>query len=95
MWSELRDFDDEHDGRGVSLERIGFVALKGGTPLSVTRTVMLFVVCASLSLVIQAKIPSVLMPAAVGAPGSRLKVSILVGTSGSVATFVNVSVVPA
>src|SRR6267378_4033661 len=83
-------------GGATTVTRKDFASLKFGTPLSVTRTVMLLVVFASSTLVGQVKIPFVaLMPAPAGAPESRLKAKIFSGRSGSVAEFVKTSVVPA
>ena len=64
-------------------------------PLSVTRTVMRFVVPASTAVVAQAKAPLVLtIAAAAGAPGSRLKAKVWPG-SMSLAGTLKESVWPA
>src|SRR5690349_4847099 len=79
---------------GITITVNACVALRGGTPLSVTRTVMVFVVRASTTSGIQVKRPLTgLMFAATGAPASRLNVSTFVGMSGSVARFVTINVI--
>src|SRR5258706_5658977 len=71
------------------------VALRGGAPLSVTRTVMLLVPGPWASDGVQVKTPLVeSTEAPAGAPGSRLKVSAWAGRSGSVAELVKVSKMP-
>ena len=66
------------------------LALRGGTPSSVTLTVMLLVVSESESLVGHVKMPlTAPTVAAGGAPASREKVRLLGGKSGSEALFVN------
>src|SRR5207244_1041202 len=68
-----------------------WVALNGGPPLSVTRTVIAFVDGPCASAGVQLNTPLVgLMTALVGAPASRLNARTL--SSASVAEFVNVSV---
>src|SRR5262249_7086231 len=72
-----------------------FASLNAGEPLSVTRTMTLFVLGPWASLGVQLNTPVValiVMPA--GAPGSRLNVKVFAGTSGSVAVAVNDSVLP-
>src|SRR5712671_245911 len=67
-----------------------------GEPSSVTRTVMALVVFASPSLVGKVKRPlAESIAAPLGAPGSRLNASKLVGMSASVALFEITRVVPA
>src|SRR5580765_3488739 len=64
-------------------------SLNGGEPLSVTRTVMLLTPGPCASVGVHVNTPLVgLMLALGGAPGSRLNVSVLPGTSGSFATLV-------
>src|SRR3970040_160729 len=71
------------------------VALRLGTPLSVTRTVKTFVLGPVRSLVGHVMRPVVaLMDAPAGAPGNRANVSVFAGKSGSVAVFVMSTVVP-
>src|SRR6266550_788401 len=70
-------------------------SLAGGTPLSVTRTLMLLVIEAYFKDGVQVNTPLVaLIVAPVGGLGSKLNVSAFAGTSGSVAEFVNVNVAP-
>src|ERR1043166_946567 len=79
---------------GSTTSTVKFVtALAGGTPSSVTRTPML---CepASLFVAVHENNPAVEMPAATGAPGSRVKVNMFVGTSMSVANAVKLTVSP-
>src|SRR5690349_16139423 len=72
-----------------------FASLNGGEPLSVTRTVIVFVPGPCASVGVQEKIAAAASNVALaGAPASRLYVSVFAGTSGSVAVFVKVSVVP-
>ena len=72
-----------------------FVSLKLGTPLSVARTVITFVPGPCVSLGVQVNWPVLgLMLAPVGAPGSRLYVIVLAGTSASVAEALKVNGVP-
>src|SRR5436190_327657 len=69
------------------------VSLEGGEPSSVTRTVIRFVLGPWASVGVQVNTPLVaLMLAPVGASGSKLKVRVLAGRSGSVAEFVTTSV---
>src|SRR5262249_15949498 len=67
-----------------------FVALRLGAPLSVTRTVMLKVPsCVSVGVQLNTPLGALIV-APGGAPGSRLKLSVLAGRSGSVAVAVKV-----
>src|SRR5437899_8032697 len=70
-------------------------ALRVGEPLSVTRTVMEFVLgpCASVGVHVKTPVDG-LMAAPGGTPASKLKVRDCVGISGSEADAVNVSSVP-
>src|SRR5712691_7142524 len=69
-----------------------WASLNGGVPSSVTRTVIKFVLGPCASVGVQVKTPLVgLMLAPAGAPGSKLKVRVLGGRSGSVAVFVTTS----
>src|ERR1051326_4783363 len=87
---------DSISGRGATMTANDFASLNGGEPPSVTRTVIALLVPASASVVVQEKIPVTLSRAAfVGAPGSRLNVSVFAGMSASVAEFVTTRVVPA
>src|SRR5262245_63516531 len=71
------------------------VLLKPGEPLSVTRTVMLFVLGPCVSVGVQVNTPVFwLMLAPVGAPASSEYVNALAGTSASVAVTVNDNVAP-
>src|SRR5260370_540304 len=80
-------------GRGRTATRKLLKSLSGGWPLSVTRTVMLFVEPANVSSGVHVKTPvDGFMPAPVGAPGSRLKVRVLGWISESVACLVRVRV---
>src|ERR1051325_1183440 len=73
-----------------------FVSLKAGVPLSVTRTVTALVVPGWATVGFQTKSPSAgPMVAPGGAPGSRLKVSVCGGKSGSVAEVASLKVAPA
>jgi hypothetical protein len=72
----------------------GCVALIGGEPLSVTRTVMLLTLGACAGLGVQVNTPAPVMFAPSGAPVSRLKVSVCAGKSASLALFVKVKVWP-
>src|SRR5215471_7560481 len=73
-----------------------WVALNGGTPLSLTRMVIGLVVLASDGCVSHVKMPlDELTLALAGAPGSRLNASVLAGTSESDAELVNVTAMPA
>src|SRR5438093_1012151 len=70
-----------------------FASLNAGEPLSVTRTVTALVLGPCASVGVQVNTPLVaLMLAPAGAPGSRLKVRVLAGRSGSVAVFVTTNV---
>src|ERR1051326_2767575 len=70
-------------------------SINGGTPLSVTRTVKLFVVPPCDSLGVQVNTPLVgLMLAPAGAPESREKVNWFAGISGSLALALKVSRTP-
>src|SRR5580765_5299850 len=72
-------------GGGATKTVNDFASSNGGIPLSVTRTVKLLVVFANVPSGVHPKTPFVaLMPAPVGAPGSRLNVKVC-ATSGSVA----------
>src|SRR5262245_8191585 len=91
----------------LAMERIGalltsltvtlsdLASLSGGEPLSVTRTVMVFVLgpCASVGVQVSTPVPG-LMLTPEGAPGSRLNVRASAGKSASVATLTTVSVLP-
>src|SRR5439155_18677512 len=69
------------------------MSLEGGEPLSVTRTVIRFVLGPCASVGVQVKTPFVeLMLAPAGAPGSKLNVSVFAGRSSSVAVFVTTNV---
>jgi len=63
-----------------------------GVPLSVTRTVKVYVPGPSVSVGVQLKAPSALIEAPAGSP-TRLKVSVLAGRSGSLAVAVKVNAV--
>src|SRR5438477_362648 len=70
-----------------------FVALNGGDPLSVTRTVMLVMLGPCASVGVQVKTPLVgFTLAPVGNPGSKLNVR--ESPSGSIAVIVNVKRLP-
>src|SRR4051812_31031974 len=70
-------------------------SLSAGDPLSVTRTVMLLVTGPCASVGVQENKPLLeLIVAPEGAPGSRVKVSVCAGSSGSVAVAVKLRVVP-
>src|SRR5262245_3957570 len=70
------------------------VSLSGGEPLSVTRTVKVFVLGPFASIGVQVNRPVLgLMLAPVGGE-TRLNVSVLAGTSGSLAGIVVLSVLP-
>src|SRR2546425_670604 len=72
-----------------------FASLRTGDPLSVTRTVIRFVLGAWVVEGVQVNTPVVgLMLAPDGAPGSRLNASVLTGKSESVAEALTVSCVP-
>ena len=62
-----------------------------GTPSSVTRTVMSKSPGPCVVVGVHVNTPPEVIAAPVGAPGSRLKVSVLAGSSASVAVAVNVS----
>src|SRR5260370_766497 len=84
-------------GRFTSLTMTVIVSapLSGGTPLSVTRMVIEFVLGPWVSLGVQEKTPVMeLMVAPAGAPGSSEKVNVLAGMSASLAVTVKVSSVP-
>src|SRR6185503_9218028 len=62
------------------------VSLSGGAPSSVTRTVIVLVPGPSATVGVQVNTPLLaLMLAPAGAPGSKLKVNVFAGKSGSVA----------
>src|SRR6267378_2976262 len=70
-------------------------SLSAGDPLSVTRTVMVFVPGPCGSVGVQKYKPLLeLIEAPEGAPASRVKVSVCPGRSGSLAVAVNVSALP-
>src|SRR5262245_1247749 len=68
------------------------VALRGGVPLSATRTVRIFVLGPCAAVGVQVNTPVVGLRLAPGGAESRLNVSVFVGTSPSSAVIVNVSV---
>src|SRR5215468_4635701 len=69
--------------------------LKGGMPLSLTRTEMRFVPAGWLAGTLQVKRPFVgLITASGGAPGSRLNVKVCGGASGSVAAMAKLRELP-
>src|SRR5882672_966097 len=71
-------------------------SFNAGEPLSVTRTVTWFVIGVKPTDGVQVKTPLAgLMIAPAGAPGSRLKVRLCAGRSGSVAVAVKVRFEPA
>src|SRR5258708_1744079 len=83
-------------GRETTVATNDFASLKPGAPSSVTRTVTLLVVFASVSAVTQTNSPLVgLIVEFPGAPASRPNVRLLGGLSGSVAEFVNIKTAPA
>ena len=67
-----------------------FVALNGGEPLSVTDTVRVFVLGPCASVGVQVKTPLAELIAALVGAETRLKASVCVGASASVATLVSV-----
>ena len=70
-------------------------SLRAGEPLSVTRTVITFVPRPCASVGVQLNSPLVgLIDAPAGAPESKLKVSVCVGISESVAVTVKLAKVP-
>src|SRR5437899_1291426 len=78
----------------IAMENVP-VALKGGSPLSVTRRVMKLVDGMGASDIFQVNNPVVgSMAAPAGAPGSRLKVNVWTALSESVAVAVNETVSP-
>src|SRR5262245_37810611 len=70
------------------------VSLKGGAPLSVTRTLIAFVLGACVSVGAQVNTPVTGLMAAPAGGFSRLNVSTSVGPSGSVAVTFTVNIVP-
>src|ERR1051326_3713184 len=87
---------DSMPGAGTTITLNPWASLRLGTPLSVTRTVTLFVTGAGLRGGVQVNTPlDLLMTAPAGAPSSKLKTRTLGGISRSVAEFVNVNSNPA
>jgi len=70
-----------------------FVALKGGTPLSVTDTLIRFVLGPCAMVGVQVKTPLVALIVALVGADTRLKVRVCAGESESVATLVIVMTV--
>jgi len=87
--------DAENDGGGTTVTENDLASLKGGVPLSVTRTVKLFVVPANESSGVHAKIPFAGFTVAATGELLKLNVKMFTGKSGSAAKLVIVSVVPA
>src|SRR5262245_31572491 len=70
------------------------VSLSGGEPLSVTRTIRVFVLGPFASVVVQVNRPVLGLMLAPTGGESRLNVSALGGTSGSLAVMIVLSVLP-
>src|SRR5262245_41126532 len=71
-----------------------FVSLRLGEPLSLTRTITLFVLGPCASVGVQVNTPLVALILAPGGALTKLNESVLAGLSGSVAEAVSVSVAP-